>query len=189
MEINSIDNSIWYLFHLPNIISYPYHKVNIISQKRMNVILFQCSCGWISHDRLGSGHEPHHGRQWSLGWDTRGAYFGIPQQNFWGWWLTVFTTFALYVFQRPDQEKNRNGTFLAVTTGRTIGLFGLRRKPRTALLSSAFLKNCWWNNTRLDGWFWWWTMLLTIRALLLWQLWVYLNIGSWSFGCHRIAQI
>ena len=29
-------------------------------------------------------------------WDTQGAYFGIPLQNYWGWWLTVFTTFALY---------------------------------------------------------------------------------------------
>ena len=28
-------------------------------------------------------------------WDTKGAYFGIPLQNYWGWWLTIFTTFAL----------------------------------------------------------------------------------------------
>jgi len=25
-------------------------------------------------------------------WDTNGSYFGIPLQNFWGWWLTIFTT-------------------------------------------------------------------------------------------------
>jgi uncharacterized membrane protein len=31
-------------------------------------------------------------------WDTQGAYFGIPLQNFWGWWLTIFTTFALYLW-------------------------------------------------------------------------------------------
>jgi uncharacterized membrane protein len=30
-------------------------------------------------------------------WDIVGAYHGIPLQNFWGWWLTVFTTFALYL--------------------------------------------------------------------------------------------
>ena len=29
-------------------------------------------------------------------WDVNGAYHGIPLQNYWGWWLTVFTTFALY---------------------------------------------------------------------------------------------
>jgi len=31
-------------------------------------------------------------------WDKGGAYFGIPLQNFWGWWLTVFATFALYLW-------------------------------------------------------------------------------------------
>jgi uncharacterized membrane protein len=31
-------------------------------------------------------------------WDVQGAYFGIPLQNFSGWWLTVFTTFALYLW-------------------------------------------------------------------------------------------
>ena len=30
-------------------------------------------------------------------WDTSGAYFGIPLQNFWGWWLTIFCTYALYM--------------------------------------------------------------------------------------------
>jgi putative membrane protein len=35
------------------------------------------------------------GQHWI--WDVEGAYFGIPLQNFWGWWLTVFTTFALYL--------------------------------------------------------------------------------------------
>ncbi len=34
-------------------------------------------------------------------WETDGAYFGIPLQNFWGWWLTVFTTYALYLLVRP----------------------------------------------------------------------------------------
>lgn len=30
-------------------------------------------------------------------WETPGPYFGIPLQNFWGWWLTVFTSLALYL--------------------------------------------------------------------------------------------
>ncbi len=33
-------------------------------------------------------------------WEIDGAYYGIPLQNFWGWWLTVFTTFALYLLVR-----------------------------------------------------------------------------------------
>jgi len=31
-------------------------------------------------------------------WDTPGAYFGIPLQNFFGWWLTTFAAVAVYLF-------------------------------------------------------------------------------------------
>jgi putative membrane protein len=30
-------------------------------------------------------------------WDVVGAYHGIPLQNYLGWWLTVFTTYGLYM--------------------------------------------------------------------------------------------
>ncbi|MFZ3079878.1 MAG: carotenoid biosynthesis protein [Bellilinea sp.] len=30
-------------------------------------------------------------------WETQGAYFGVPLQNFWGWWLTTFTALAIYL--------------------------------------------------------------------------------------------
>ena len=43
-------------------------------------------------------------------WDVKGAYFGIPLQNFWGWWLTIFTTFALYLwFFRKDARPAQVG--------------------------------------------------------------------------------
>jgi putative membrane protein len=29
-------------------------------------------------------------------WEVPGPYFGIPLQNFWGWWLTTFTALAIY---------------------------------------------------------------------------------------------
>ncbi len=29
-------------------------------------------------------------------WEVEGAYFGIPVQNFWGWWLTGFTTIIAF---------------------------------------------------------------------------------------------
>ena len=29
-------------------------------------------------------------------WEQPDAYFGVPIQNFWGWWLTTFTALALY---------------------------------------------------------------------------------------------
>jgi uncharacterized membrane protein len=30
-------------------------------------------------------------------WEKTGAYFGIPLQNYWGWWLTIFVTFWLFL--------------------------------------------------------------------------------------------
>ena len=30
-------------------------------------------------------------------WDVNGTFHGIPLQNFLGWWVTVFTTYALYL--------------------------------------------------------------------------------------------
>ena len=35
--------------------------------------------------------------QGSWVWEVNGPYFGIPLQNFWGWWLTTFVVFALYL--------------------------------------------------------------------------------------------
>ena len=30
-------------------------------------------------------------------WEVEGAYFGVPLQNYWGWWLTTFVTFLLFL--------------------------------------------------------------------------------------------
>ena len=47
-------------------------------------------------------------------WEQPGAYFGIPLQNYWGWWLTTFITFLFfYLFfyffgsDLPDVTTNR----------------------------------------------------------------------------------
>ena len=40
-------------------------------------------------------------------WEVQGAYFGIPLQNFWGWWLTAFVTLLLFlIFSRSHLEKS-----------------------------------------------------------------------------------
>ena len=44
-------------------------------------------------------------------WDINGAYHGIPLQNFWGWWLTVFTTFALYLLISGKPSRSREAKF------------------------------------------------------------------------------
>ena len=50
-------------------------------------------------------------------WEVQGAYFGIPIQNFWGWWLTVFVAFCIFLFIaniKPGQlsiNSNQNRAF------------------------------------------------------------------------------
>ena len=42
---------------------------------------------------------------------SNGAYHGIPLQNFSGWWLTVFTTFALYLLISGKTPQPRSAKF------------------------------------------------------------------------------
>jgi putative membrane protein len=47
-------------------------------------------------------------------WEVDGAYFGVPVQNYLGWWLTTFTTFALFVLLgrlKPSKEGHLNPSF------------------------------------------------------------------------------
>jgi uncharacterized membrane protein len=44
-------------------------------------------------------------------WETNGAYFGISLQNFWGWWMTVFTTYALYLWMAGKTPRQRQARF------------------------------------------------------------------------------
>ena len=61
-------------------------------------------------------------------WDGPAAtrpYFGVPLQNFWGWWLTTFVTFALFLLisrgwsSQPgeDRQWNRLAVFSYLVTG------------------------------------------------------------------------
>jgi uncharacterized membrane protein len=57
-------------------------------------------------------------------WEVDGAFFGIPLQNFFGWWLTVFVTFALFLFfthgktaLSPDPAFDRMPVFSYSVTG------------------------------------------------------------------------
>lgn len=46
--------------------------------------------------------DPYMVRAGKWVWETNGAYFGVPLLNFWGWWLTVFTAFLLYLIILRD---------------------------------------------------------------------------------------
>ncbi|HNK63130.1 MAG TPA: carotenoid biosynthesis protein [Anaerolineales bacterium] len=56
-------------------------------------------------------------------WDVNGPYFGIPLQNFSGWWLTTFVTFAVFLWlgkpalpQHSDPGFDRLAIYLFVIT-------------------------------------------------------------------------
>jgi uncharacterized membrane protein len=63
-------------------------------------------------------------------WEVEGAYFGIPLQNFWGWWLTTFVTFALFIIlarirpplRQPEEQGSDRLAVLsyALTGGSTV---------------------------------------------------------------------
>ena len=59
-------------------------------------------------------------------WDKPGAYFGVPLQNYWGWWLTTFVTFYLYLSLgrvKPQlTQPSNNFTWLAITSFAATGL-------------------------------------------------------------------
>jgi uncharacterized membrane protein len=62
-------------------------------------------------------------------WDVNGAYHGIPLQNFWGWWLTVFVTYALYLLLAGKRESSLDASsdglpllsYLVTACGITLG--------------------------------------------------------------------
>ena len=70
-------------------------------------------------------------------WEQPGAYFGIPLQNYFGWWLTTFVTFWLFLtFARiqPRQDPSSDSfnqlpilsyAILGISTILTDFLFGL----------------------------------------------------------------
>ncbi len=45
-------------------------------------------------------------------WEEQGAYFGVPVQNFFGWWLTTFT--ALLIFQLLTLRSRQGGMSRAI---------------------------------------------------------------------------
>ncbi len=78
-------------------------------------------------------------------WDVQGAYFGVPIQNFFGWWLTTFT--ALLIFQLITMRSRQVGTsrampdlwavlLYAITGLSTIIVDGLIGLPGPALVGS-----------------------------------------------------
>ena len=57
-------------------------------------------------------------------WEEQGAYFGIPLQNFWGWWLTIFVTFFLFLSIAKIRPANRKTSIRGIE-GMAIACYAL----------------------------------------------------------------
>ena len=44
-------------------------------------------------------------------WEAQGSFFGVPLQNYWGWWLTVFTTLVLYLLVTRNRPSVKEAGF------------------------------------------------------------------------------
>jgi uncharacterized membrane protein len=49
------------------------------------------------------------GKHWV--WEVHGDFFGVPLQNYWGWWLTVFTTFVIYLLVTRNRPSVKEAWF------------------------------------------------------------------------------
>ena len=60
-------------------------------------------------------------------WDVEGAYFGIPLQNYWGWWLTTFSVFLVngLVTRRNGDPARGQDDRLVVASYIITGLSGI----------------------------------------------------------------
>ena len=57
-------------------------------------------------------------------WDVNGPYFGVPLQNYWGWWLTTFCVFLVnwLIAPRNSDTAKRQDDRVAVTAYIVTGL-------------------------------------------------------------------
>lgn len=58
-------------------------------------------------------------------WEQPGAFFGVPLQNFWGWWLTTFTALGLYLVVRrwlPGKDAGWLSAGLTTAAYATMGI-------------------------------------------------------------------
>ena len=87
-------------------------------------------------------------------WEVQGAYFGVPLQNYWGWWVTVFTVFALFLWWmgrgKPHTALDRLTVISYTITGLSSILVSLA--PDSGLAGSALAGICALLPWMLLGW-------------------------------------
>ena len=87
-------------------------------------------------------------------WDVKGSYHGIPLQNFWGWWITVFTSFILYLLisgtasNQPEAKDDQQAVLSYMVTALGIVLVSLVSKAGELALIGFFAMLPW----VISGW-------------------------------------
>jgi len=85
-------------------------------------------------------------------WDQPGAYFDIPIQNYWGWWLTIFVAFLLFLvlgritpdsFQEQDRSFERMGILSYLITSLSTIVVDFRGGLAGAGLVGLFAMSPW----------------------------------------------
>jgi len=74
-------------------------------------LLFMAAIGGLVMTAWDVGMDPMMVQAGNWVWEVEGAYFGVPLQNYWGWWLTVFTAFGLYLLLMRDKRLLDNKRF------------------------------------------------------------------------------
>lgn len=93
-------------------------------------------------------------------WEVEGAYFGVPLQNFFGWWLTTFAAVGLYLLAtRKLKEKtstipDRWAVFMYIQTGITSFVTCLLVDLNGPALAGLFamlpwMLTGWWSTLKL----------------------------------------
>ena len=92
-------------------------------------------------------------------WEVQGAFFGVPLQNYWGWWLTVFTTFVIYLLatrNRPSAGEPRAdrlavGAFMITGYGNIINalIFGMGGPALAGFFAiTPWVVMAWWSMSK-----------------------------------------
>jgi len=93
-------------------------------------------------------------------WEKPGAYFGVPLQNYWGWWLTIFVAFLLYAVLaretpsptvRQSYAYDRQAIVSYAVTGLSSILLGLNQGLSGPALVGLFAMGPWVIMALLSG--------------------------------------
>jgi uncharacterized membrane protein len=85
-------------------------------------------------------------------WEEPGMYFGVPLQNYWGWWLTIFVTFILFLslgrvtpekLATSDRRFERLAVILYAIAGLSTVIVCLRTDLRGPALAELFAMLPW----------------------------------------------